>query len=438
MHTHQNYKYNRLILMIGTFLEYYDLMLYVHMASILNELFFDPEVSWLMKYGSAISFCSTFFLKPIGGFVWGWVGDAYGRKKVLVYSLILMGLCSGIITLLPSYKEIGFSAFIVLTICRLFQGFASIGETNASEIYIAENITIPKRYFSTALISYAGVIGTVISLFIVKLVLYFDLNWRFAFLFGTIILFLGLLIRLKFVESNEFLQTKNKLKIFLDIDIKQENAKQQITNRGLTSILHTATNRTKLAYFCVFCGWPISFYFSYVYCGNILQKSFGFTKAMVVHQNLILGLFNLLGLFCWVYLTKFIHPLKILKFKLSLYFPFIFALPYLLTIANSSSFLLLIQVLVILLGNSTVPARGVFIMSFGTLERFKWSAGLNGVSHVLLYIITSFGMDYMNNIIGVYGVLVIFLVITIIYTWGILEFIKIEKENGNYYVNFKK
>lgn len=435
MHTHQNYKYNRLVLMIGTFLEYFDLMLYVHMASILNELFFDPAIPLLAKYGAAISFCSTFLLKPVGGFVWGLVGDRYGRKKVLVFSLILMGLCSGIIMLLPGYKEIGFSAFVILTCCRFLQGFASIGETNASEIYMAENIAIPERYFSTALISYAGVIGTVVSLFIVKFILYFNLNWRFAFLFGTTILILGFLIRLRFAESKEFLQAHNKLKEFLDIDIKQEKAKQEIINRGLKKILYTAKFRVKFAYFCVFCGWPVSFYFSYVYCGNILQKSFGFTKEMVIHQNFILGLFNLVGLFGWVYLTKFIHPLKILKFKLFLCFPFILVLPYLLTITDSPSFLLLIQVSVILLGNSTVPARGVFMMSFGTLERFKLSAVLNGFAHVLLYIITSFGMDYIYNEIGVYGILIIFLVITSVYAYGIFEFIKMEKKNGNYYIN---
>lgn len=408
MHTHQNYKFNRLILMIGTFIEYFDLMLYVHMASILNELFLDPTIPWLVQYGAAISFCSTFALKPLGGLTWGWVGDRWGRKKVLIFSMILMGACSGIITLLPSYKEIGFSAFVILTICRLFQGFASIGETNASEIYMAENIAIPKRYFSTALVSYAGVIGTVISLFLVKLILYFNLNWRIAFLFGTTIIFLGFFIRLRFIESKEFLQIQTKLKKFLNINSNQENGRQQIVNRGLKSLLYIATFRIKFAYFCVFCGWPISFYFSYVYCGNILQKSFGFTKEMVIHQNLILGLFNLSGLFCWIYLTKFIHPLKILKFKLFLYFPFIFILPYLLAIADSSSFLLLIQVLVVLLGNSTVPAKGVFMMSFGTLERFKFSALLNGTAHVFLYIITSLGMDYMNNMIGVYGVFIIF------------------------------
>ena len=67
--------------MIGTFLEYFDLMLYVHMASILNDVFFDTTSGFNEKYGAAFAFCSTFLLKPFGGFFMGYLGDKYGRKE---------------------------------------------------------------------------------------------------------------------------------------------------------------------------------------------------------------------------------------------------------------------------------------------------------------------------------------------------------------------
>ena len=143
--------------MSATFLEYFDLMLYVHMASILNDIFFDPHDKFTQTYISAFSFCSTFCFKPFGGLILGYLGDKYGRKSLLIFSTFTMALCCLVIANLPPFAQIGITASIVITLCRLIQGLASIGEVNGSEIYMAENLSPPERYFSTGLISYAGV-----------------------------------------------------------------------------------------------------------------------------------------------------------------------------------------------------------------------------------------------------------------------------------------
>ena len=128
------------LLQIGTFLEYFDLMLFVHMAVILNELFFpkvDPFTSSLL---SAFAFCSTFVLKPFGALLFGYIGDKVGRKHTIIMTTMLMALSCIIMATVPTYAQIGITASWVITICRGLQGMSSVGETIGAELYIAEMI----------------------------------------------------------------------------------------------------------------------------------------------------------------------------------------------------------------------------------------------------------------------------------------------------------
>ena len=436
MHNHTLYKKHRFLLMNGTFLEYFDLMLYVHMASIINEVFFDTTSAFNQKWLPAFSFCSTFLLKPFGGIIVGFLGDRYGRKSVLLYCTISMAFCCLTIAILPPFAQIGVIASVIITFTRIIQGISSIGEVTSSEIYMAENLSLPERYFNTALISYAGVVGMAAALLLAKAIILLNWHWRIVFFLGSSIAWFGYKIRLNLVESPEFLSTKNKLKTLMNINSETAQGIKKIKYLNLNKMLNKSSLHTKISYFCVFCGWPICFYFSYVFCAGILKTRFGFSKEMVIHHNFCLAMINLIGLFTWIWLTRYIHPLKILVFKIFLYIPFIFFLPYLLDNAESANHILIIQSLCIVLGNSTIPAKGVFVMHFGTLERFKYSAFLNGLSHVVLYIITSFGLTYITEIFGKNGILFAFLLITTIYTYGVLQFIKLEKNTGDYYLNF--
>ncbi|XVN40469.1 MAG: MFS transporter [Rickettsia endosymbiont of Argas persicus] len=114
------------LLSIGTFLEYFDLMLYVHMAVLLNELFFpkyDPFVNSLLN---AFAFCSTFVFRPVGAIIFGWIGDNIGRKATVIITTGIMALTCIITATLSPYSEIGKAATIVITLCRVAQGISSI------------------------------------------------------------------------------------------------------------------------------------------------------------------------------------------------------------------------------------------------------------------------------------------------------------------------
>src|SRR4029078_2520500 len=94
------------LLQIGTFLEYFDLMLYIHMAVLLNELFFpktDPETAALLV---AFAFCSTYVMRPIGAFIFGWLGDNVGRKSTIIITTVMMSLSCILMANLPTYAQI--------------------------------------------------------------------------------------------------------------------------------------------------------------------------------------------------------------------------------------------------------------------------------------------------------------------------------------------
>lgn len=124
------------LLSIGTFLEYFDLMLYVHMAVLLNELFFpktDPHTASLL---SALGFCSSFVFRPIGAWFFGWIGDTVGRKTTVVITTFLMAFSCLIMFSLPTYAQIGITASVLITICRIAQGMSSLGEVVEVQNYI--------------------------------------------------------------------------------------------------------------------------------------------------------------------------------------------------------------------------------------------------------------------------------------------------------------
>ncbi|WP_425360210.1 MFS transporter [Candidatus Tisiphia endosymbiont of Ceraclea dissimilis] len=124
------------LLSIGTFLEYFDLMLYVHMAVLLNGLFFpktDPDTAAFL---SAAAFCSTYALRPLGAFLFGWLGDNIGRKSTVIITTVLMSLSCVIMANVPTYEEIGIRAVWIVTACRILQGITSMGEKVGASIIL--------------------------------------------------------------------------------------------------------------------------------------------------------------------------------------------------------------------------------------------------------------------------------------------------------------
>lgn len=421
------------LLQIGTFLEYFDLMLFVHMAVVLNELFFpkyDPFTNSLL---SAFSFCSTFALKPLGALIFGYIGDKIGRKHTVIITTMIMAISCLIMANVPTYAQIGITASWVITICRALQGMSSIGESIGAELFTAEMIKPPLRYRAVGIIGFAGVVGMTVSLLVARIVLGIGISWRIVFWIGALIALVGSIARVTLRESPEFSDAKRKMK--RAVIASKENGLENVVKILIPLNKYVSEKvcyKISLAYFLVFCGWPFCFYFSYVYCGNILKTEFLYSKEQVINHNFIISLLNLSGLFIFIWLTKRIHPLAVLKYKLLIYIPFICIVPWLLSNAQSVTTIFIIQCVGVVFGNSTIPAKAVFLMHFPIFQRFRYASFITALSHILLYMITSFGLVYAVKYFGNYGILFISLPTTISFLIGVSYFIKLEKQEGDY------
>jgi MFS family permease len=412
------------ILSIGTFLEYFDLMLYVHMAIILNELFFpktDPAIASLI---SSAAFCTTYFFRPIGALIFGWIGDNIGRKVTVLMTIVLMSFSCILMANLPTYAQIGISASWLLVICRIIQGISSMGEIIGAELYITETIKAPMQYPAVALIETCFALGGMAALGIATFFTTFNLNWRFAFWLGALLALVGSFARTRLRETPEFIDSKRKIRRDLELaEIDESNLKDNhITQEKVDK-------KTLLALFLMDCSWPACFYIAYIYCGDLLKDSFGFSGEQVIHQNFIVSIVEFLGSLSLVYLSSKIYPLKILKVKLIIFMPFILLCPYLFDHLRTSFDLLLIQSFIMLFGFFMSPAFPIFYRQLPVFRRFTYASLSFALSRALIYTITSFGLIYLVKYFGNLGLLILLIPISIGFAFGVNHFEKLDAQS---------
>ncbi|TQM03781.1 MFS transporter [Pseudonocardia kunmingensis] len=196
---------------IGTAIEWYDFYLYGTAAALIfNQLFFpsfDPAVGTIAAFGT---FAAGFLARPIGGVVFGHFGDRLGRKKMLIWSLVGMGVATTLIGLLPTYGQIGVAAPILLIVLRLLQGFAVGGEWGGAVLMSVEHAEKGRRGLAgswTQTGSPAGLVLSTLAFGLVSLLpseQFTSWGWRLPFLFSAVLVVVGLFIRLRVVESPAF------------------------------------------------------------------------------------------------------------------------------------------------------------------------------------------------------------------------------------------
>ena len=404
------------LLQIGTFLEYFDLMLYVHMAVLLNELFFpqtDPHTAALI---SALAFCSTYVLRPFGALLFGWIGDNIGRKPTVVVTTIMMAVSCIIMANLPTYAQIGISAAWIVTLCRIMQGLSAMGEVIGAEIYLTEVIPLPQRYPVVASIRIVDDLGSLLAISIASLVIMVGMDWRVAFWIGACIAIVGSVARARLRETPEFVDAKRRMEDMIE---KRKSGWQEKVNP-----------KTTLAYFLMHCGYPIFFFFSFVFCASLLKNKFGYSSEQVIHQNLIVAFVALSGDIIYTFLSKYIYPLKILTFRVFGAFILSLLLPFLLNTIDNPIHLLILQSLFIFFALSGMPASAIFLIHFPVLKRFRAATFLYAMAYAFMSIITSFGLVYLVEFWGNYGFYVITIPTCLGFYWSIRHFGKLEREKG--------
>lgn len=404
------------LLSIGTMLEYFDLMLYVHMAVLLNELFFPKTDQFTASLLSAFAFCSAFVFRPFGALLFGWLGDNIGRKSTVVITTFLMSFSCLIMANLSTYSQIGITAAWLVTICRMIQGISSIGEIVGAELYLTETIKPPLRYPCVALMTVAANVGTFVALGVASLVTSFGFNWRLAFWVGAVVALIGAIARTSLRETPEFVDAKKRINNML----KTVNLPIDKNILPLKKISKTHV----IGYFLIECTRPLWFCISYIYCGNLLKNKFGFTSDEIINQNFIVSAVDMFFVIVLMFLVNRFHPIKkVLTIQFLIY---VIPLLFIATILDyiTSPFELLIFQALVLIAPTGYPAQAVFYSYFPVLHRFKCSSLIFATSRAFMYTISTFGIVILTDKFGHTGLMFIVVPIILGYSYGLITFRK--------------
>ncbi len=201
---------------IGTAAEYYDFFAYGTAAVLFfGQLFFpsaDPLVSTLAAFAT---YAVGFLARPLGGIVFGHIGDKVGRKKALVITILIVGLGTFCIGLLPTYEKIGFWAPVMLILIRVLQGFGVGGEQAGAVLMTAEYSRPERRGFFASWVQIGAPLGFLLPSALFALLNYqlspqqmLDWGWRIPFLISLLLVIVGLFIRLRIDESPVFAEIR--------------------------------------------------------------------------------------------------------------------------------------------------------------------------------------------------------------------------------------
>ncbi len=412
------------LLQIGTFLEYFDLMLYVHMAVLLNELFFPETDPLTTRLIAALSFSSVFILRPFGAIIFGYIGDNFGRKLTVIITTTLMAVSCIIMYILPTYNDIGITASYIMILCRAMQGMSSMGEVIGAEIYLTETIKRPTIFPVVGFITVSLTLGGVAALAIASLATTEGFNWRYAFLIGTIIAMVGGLARTRLRETPDFVNAKKEIQSVFEktgVDIKLLD-KSPIYNEKANKI-------TAIAYFLLECSAPTCFFLIYAYSANILKEVHDYTPGQIIHQNFIVTVIEFFTILLITFLSFRIYPLKILKVKLIIFACFIFILPFIFQYSTSPVGIMLAQLGIVFFGVNVLPAGPIFYSHFPIFKRFTYTGFSYALSRAIMHLTTSFGFIFLFEYLGHYGILVIMIPILIGFSFGLNHFEKLDKQN---------
>ena len=205
---------------VGTVIEWYDFYLYGSLAAIISAQFFSGVNETTGFIFALMAFAAGFAVRPFGAIVFGRLGDLWGRKNTFLVTMLLMGLSTFVVGLLPPYAVLGVAAPIILVLMRLIQGLALGGEYGGAATYVAEHSAAHRRGLNTSLVMGTGTVGLLLALGTIMLTrqlvgeLGFEQwGWRLPFLASVALLALSVYMRLHLAESPAFEKLQREGKV---------------------------------------------------------------------------------------------------------------------------------------------------------------------------------------------------------------------------------
>jgi MFS family permease len=202
---------------VGNVIEWYDFYIFGSLAAVLSVKFFEQSHPVAALLSTIALFTAGFLIRPLGAFLFGWMGDRVGRKYTFLVTLSGMGLGTGAIGLIPTYQSIGLAAAFLLFGLRMIQGLCLGGEYGGAITYVAEHVPDERRGYYTGWLQTSPTLGIVVSLFVIIATrTYFgnqvfnEWGWRVPFLVSFLLVAIAIYIRLQLQETPIFAEIKAK------------------------------------------------------------------------------------------------------------------------------------------------------------------------------------------------------------------------------------
>ena len=201
----------------GNVIEWYDFYIFGSLATILSVKFFEKSHPVAALLSTIALFTAGFLVRPLGAFVFGWLGDRVGRKYTFILTLVGMALGTGAIGLIPTFEQIGLAAAIILFCLRMLQGLCLGGSYGGAITYVAEHVVDERRGYYTGWLQTSPTLGIVLSLIVIIATRSYAGEaafnawaWRIPFLFSFLLVFVTLYMRANFEESPVYAEIKAK------------------------------------------------------------------------------------------------------------------------------------------------------------------------------------------------------------------------------------
>ena len=201
----------------GNVIEWYDFYIFGSLATILAVKFFEKSHPVAALLSTIALFTAGFLVRPLGAFLFGWLGDVVGRKYTFIMTLVGMALGTGAIGLIPTFDQIGLAAAFILFGLRMIQGLCLGGQYGGAITYVAEHVSDERRGYYTGWLQTSPTLGIVLSLLVIIAArTYFGTDafnawaWRIPFLFSFLLVFIAFYMRIQFQESPVYAEIKAK------------------------------------------------------------------------------------------------------------------------------------------------------------------------------------------------------------------------------------
>ncbi len=357
---------------VGTMIEWYDFYIYATAAALVfGKLFFPSATGFYGTLAAFGTFAVGFFARPLGGAIFGHIGDRIGRKKSLVITLLMMGTVTVLIGLLPTYASIGVWAPILLVLLRIVQGVAVGGEWGGAVLMAGEHSPDQnKRTFFASFAQLGSPAGLILSMLMFKLVTGLDdaaflsWGWRVPFLFSAVLLAVGFVIRLSVNESPDFLEEKQAR------DEKQKLAQHAKPARApLAQVLTGAPKLLAMAVGANVLG-IAGFYFTSTFMIAYTTQYVGLNRAVILDCLLVVSIMQFFITPVAAYIASRVGNLRFLAFTslVSIFTPY--AMFNLVDLGSLSSITLGIGVAVLFMGAYYAVIAGFVSDSFPTAIRY--------------------------------------------------------------------